>query len=188
MGGHLRLLTICTATAVNFGDKAACVGFGKGFIFELVACEIGSLAFETRVVAQDPAVLGLCISQRMAGKPFDAQLRMRAVCEVEQVQKGQDGAVRGPHHGDGLVSVAGDIRDEIARFEDDVKVQRLDVKPGYGDGVVRRGRSGAEDQARRDELDLVGRTGILDAYRPVRGLHVAELAALFAWSPRNGQY
>lgn len=188
MGSHLSLLAICTATAVDFGDEAACFGFREGFVFELVACKIGGLALKTRVVAQDPAVLGLCVSQRMAGEPFDAQLRMRSVCEVEQVQKGQDGAVRGPHHGDGLVPVAGDIRDEIAGFEDNVKIQRLDVEPGYGDGMGRRGRSSTEDQARRDELDLVGRTGILDAYRPARGLHVAELAALFARSRRNGQY
>lgn len=171
MGGHLRLLAIRTAAAVDLGDEAACFGFGESLVFELVACEVGGQALETRVVAQDPAVLGLGVPQRMAGEPFDAQLRVRAMCEVEEVKKGQDGTVRGPHHGDGLSLVARDIRSEIAGFEDDIEVQPLDVEPGYGDGISRRGRSRAEDQAGRYDLDLVGGPGTLDAYRPVRGLY-----------------
>ena len=75
---ELFLLALCTAAAVDLSDESPGVGFGEGFVFQLLAGEIGREALETGVVAQDPAVLGLCVAQGVAGEPFHAEVGVGA--------------------------------------------------------------------------------------------------------------
>lgn len=65
------------------------------------------LAFQARVVAQNPAIALLGVAQWVAREPLDAQLRVRAGGEVGEVAQNEDGGVRGANDGDAGGCVGG---------------------------------------------------------------------------------
>lgn len=167
---ELFAFTLWTSAAIDLGDESTGVRFGDGFVFQLLPGEVGCLAFETGVVAQNPALHGLGVPECMAGEPFDTELWVGTTGEIIEVEKGEDGAVGGTHHSDSLVVGAGDNRNEIAGFENNIEVQPLDVESAYGDGSSRRRSTSAENQAISDELDVIGGSWPLNLDGPIRGL------------------
>lgn len=123
-----------TAGTVDLLDEAAGLGGREVCVLELGARELGGLAFEAGVVAQDPAVgHEFGVAERVSREPFDAQVRMGGTAEVDQVHQGEDGAVRGADDGDGDGFGARDDFIQIARFEHGVEVEPLECWCGAGE-------------------------------------------------------
>jgi len=60
---------------------------------------------------------------------------MRGTGEIEEVEESEDSTVRGAYDGNGLAVAAGNDGDKVAGFEDNIKVQPLEVvESSYGNG------------------------------------------------------
>lgn len=106
-----------------FSDGRRCKYTG----FEVCAGPNGDFTFETRIVAQNPAVTLLSVAERVAGEPFDAELGVGRCSKVGKVAEDEDGGVGGANDGDLGGFVGGDGGGEFCGGECGVEVNGVEV-------------------------------------------------------------
>lgn len=84
----------------HFGDVLGHVAVGRRVRLKVLARPLGCFAFETSVVAKDPAVALLGVAQLVAGEPGDAQVGFACAGQIVEVHKDEDGGVGGADDGD----------------------------------------------------------------------------------------
>ena len=113
----LILRRFLAASAVHLGDEPAGFGLREFVVFQLLPGKVCGGTLQAGVVPQNPAIHVLGIPQWMPSEPFNAELGVGTAGQIYQVEKRQNGTMGSSDNPHSLGLIAGEIRDEVTRFE-----------------------------------------------------------------------